>query len=236
MIYLMHKGVDSGLAFQIMEKTRKGIVAKTGQFPDGGEEEMIKCGVPQWYMDSCRKIKYMFPKAHAAAYVIAALRLGWYKIHRPIEYYAAFLTVRGGDLDAFTVCAGREAVKKRMKEIELKGRDASTKEKDQYTALRVVNEMMARGVELMPVDIYKSHATVYLLEDGKIRMPFGAIGGIGEAAAEGLARAREDGDGRFISVDDFQRRAGASSSAITALEAVGAFRDMPKTAQISLFG
>lgn len=236
MIYLMHKGVDSGLAFQIMEKTRKGIVAKTGQFPDGGEEEMIKCGVPDWYMESCRKIKYMFPKAHAAAYVIAALRLGWYKIHRPIEYYAAFLTVRGGDLDAFTVCAGREAVKKRMKEIELKGRDASAKEKDQYTALQVVNEMMARGVELLPVDIYKSHATVYLLEDGKIRMPFGAIGGIGEAAAEGLAKAREDGEGRFISVDDFQRRAGASSSAIAALEAVGAFRDMPKTAQISLFG
>lgn len=236
MIYLMHAGVEPSMAFNIMEKTRKGIVAKKG-FPEGAEEAMRKCNVPQWYMDSCRKIKYMFPKAHAAAYVIAALRLGWYKIYRPLEYYTAFLTVRGGDLDAATVVKGRDAVLARMDEIDhkIKIKEATAKEKDQYTALQVVNEMMARGVELLPVDIYKSQATSYLLENGKIRMPFGALSGIGENAAVPLAAARDDGEGAFLSVDDFARRAKAGKSVIEMLETCGAFGDMPKTAQLSLF-
>ncbi|MEG1834548.1 MAG: PolC-type DNA polymerase III [Oscillospiraceae bacterium] len=235
MIYLMHKGLDSSLAFQIMEKTRKGIVAKVG-FPEGAEKAMKQCNVPEWYMESCRKIKYMFPKAHAAAYVIAALRLGWYKIYKPLEYYTAFLTVRGGDLDAITVSKGRNAVKERMKTLEMKGRDATAKEKDQYTALQVVNEMMARGVELLPVDIYKSHATSYLIEDKKVRMPFAALSGIGENAAVNLAAARDDGEGSFFSVEDFARRASAGKTTIETLEACNAFGDIPKTAQMSLFG
>ncbi|MEG2081464.1 MAG: PolC-type DNA polymerase III, partial [Oscillospiraceae bacterium] len=228
MIYLMHKGLDSSLAFQIMEKTRKGIVAKVG-FPEGAEKAMKQCNVPEWYMESCRKIKYMFPKAHAAAYVIAALRLGWYKIYKPLEYYTAFLTVRGGDLDAITVSKGRNAVKERMKTLEMKGRDATAKEKDQYTALQVVNEMMARGVELLPVDIYKSHATSYLIEDKKVRMPFAALSGIGENAAVNLAAARDDGEGSFFSVEDFARRASAGKTTIETLEACNAFGDIPKT-------
>ena len=242
MTYLMHKGLDSGLAFNIMEKTRKGIVAKVG-FPEGAEEAMKACNVPQWYMDSCRKIKYMFPKAHAAAYVIAALRLGWYKIYKPTEYYTAFLTVRGGDLDAVTVCQGRDAVKRKM--VELHGplnaepkdrKPMTTKEKDQFTALQVVNEMMARGVELLPVDIYKSRATEYYIEDGKIRMPFSALSGVGENAAKSIVAGRDECGAEFVSVDDFQAKTGASSAVITALHEIGALEGLPETAQISFFG
>lgn len=236
MTYLMHKGLESSLAFKIMELTRKGKVAKFG-FPDGAEEAMRACNVPEWYMESCRKIKYMFPKAHAAAYVIAALRLGWYKIHKPLEYYTAFLTVRGGDLDASTVIKGRKAVKDKMSEIDRKVKDksATAKEKDQYTALQVVNEMMARGVELLPVDIYKSMAKDYIIEDGKIRMPFGALSGIGENAAIPLAAARDDGQGKFDSIEEFADRAKAGKSTIELLRECGAFGDLPESSQISLF-
>lgn len=237
MTYLMHKGLDSSLAFQIMEKTRKGIVAKVG-FPEGAEEAMRKCNVPEWYMDSCRKIKYMFPKAHAAAYVIAALRLGWYKIYRPLEYYTAFLTVRGGDLDAETVVKGHDAVRTRLDMLnnKIKDKSATAKDKDQFTAMQVVNEMMARGVELLGVDVYKSKATAYTIENGKIRLPFSALSGVGESAAYPLEAARDDGEGPFLSVDDFARRAKAGKSVVELLDACGAFGDMPKTAQISLFG
>lgn len=237
MTYLMHKGLDSSLAFQIMEKTRKGIVAKVG-FPEGAEEAMRKCNVPEWYMDSCRKIKYMFPKAHAAAYVIAALRLGWYKIYRPLEYYTAYLTVRGGDLDAETVVKGHDAVRTRLDMLnnKIKDKSATAKDKDQFTAMQVVNEMMARGVELLGVDVYKSKATAYTIEDGKIRLPFSALSGVGESAAYPLEAARNDGEGPFLSVDDFARRAKAGKSVVELLDACGAFGDMPKTAQISLFG
>lgn len=236
MIYLMHKGLEPGMAFNIMEKTRKGIVAKMG-FPEGAEEAMRKCGVPEWYMESCRKIKYMFPKAHAAAYVIAALRLGWYKIYKPVEYYTAFLTVRGGDLDAATVMRGHGAVKEKMTELDnkIKNRSASATEKSAFTALQVVNEMMARGIELLPVDIYKSRATEYYIEDGKIRMSFSALSGVGENAAKALAEGREDVD-KFVSIDDYQLRTGASSAVITALKEAGALHDLPDTAQMSLFG
>ena len=236
MIYLMHKGLEPGMAFNIMEKTRKGIVAKVG-FPEGAEEAMRACNVPEWYMESCRKIKYMFPKAHAAAYVIAALRLGWYKIYKPVEYYTAFLTVRGGDLDAATVMRGHMAVKQKMAELDvkIKNRNASATEKSAFTALQVVNEMMARGVELLPVDIYKSRATEYYIEDGKIRMSFSALSGVGENAARALAEGREGVD-HFISIDDFQLKTGASSAVVAALKDAGALKGLPDTAQISLFG
>lgn len=238
MIYLMHAGLEPDMAFKIMEIVRKGKATKL--LTEDHLKAMRDCNVPQWYIDSCMKIKYMFPKAHAAAYVIAALRLGWYKIYRPLEYYTAFLTVRGGDLDAVTVLQGRNAVKNKM--LELRGdpndknrKPMTAKEKDQFTALQVVNEMMARGIELLTVDIYKSRATEYYIEDGKIRMPFSALSGIGENAAAGLAKGRDEG-GEFVSVDDYQARTGASSSVITALKEVGALNGLPETAQMSLFG
>lgn len=232
MVYLMHKGVEPSVAFKIMEIVRKGKATKL--LTQEHIQTMKDNGVEQWYIDSCMKIKYMFPKAHAAAYVSAALRLGWYKIYYPLEYYAAFMTVRGGDLEAATVLKGRDAVKRRMSEIKLKGNDAQPKELNMYPTLQVVNEMMARGVEFLPIDIYKSHATTYLIEDGKIRMPFGALSGVGDNAAIALANARE-GVSEFVSIDDFAQKAGASSTTIEALRQVGAFGSLPETRQMSLF-
>ncbi len=233
MVYLMHKGVEPSTAFKIMEIVRKGKATKL--LTEEHINAMKDAGVEQWYIDSCMKIKYMFPKAHAAAYVSAALRLGWYKIYYPLQYYAAFMTVRGGDIDAVTVLQGRKAVKRKMNEIKAKNKDATQKEQDMYTGLQVVNEMMARGIEFLPVDIYKSDAKVYTLEDGKIRMPFSALSGMGASAAEGLAKARDDGEGEFVSIEDLQSRAGISSAVVEALRAVGALDGMPETSQISLF-
>ena len=232
MVYLMHKGVEPSVAFKIMEIVRKGKATKL--LTDEHIQIMKDNGVEQWYIDSCMKIKYMFPKAHAAAYVSAALRLGWYKIYYPLEYYAAFMTVRGGDLEAVTVLKGRDAVKRRMAEIKMKGNDAQPKELNMYPTLQVVNEMMARGVEFLPIDIYKSHATAYVIEDGKIRMPFGALSGVGDNAAIALAKAREF-TSEFVSIDDFAQKASASSSTIEALRQVGAFGSLPETRQMSLF-
>ncbi len=232
MVYLMHKGLEPSMTFKIMEIVRKGKATKL--LTDEHKQAMKDHGVEQWYIDSCMKIKYMFPKAHAAAYVSAALRLGWYKIYHPLEYYAAYMTVRGGDLDAAAVLEGRSAVKRLMEDIKRKGKEAPPKEQNMYPGLQVVNEMMARGIQLLPVDIYKSEATTYTIEDGKIRMPFAALSGVGDNAAIALADARKDG-ASFVSVDDYAAKAGASSAVIDALRQVGAFRGLPETRQISLF-
>ncbi len=235
MVYLMHKGLEPDMAFKIMEIVRKGKSTKL--LTQEHITAMKEHGVPQWYIDSCMKIKYMFPKAHAAAYVSAALRLGWYKIYKPVEYYAVYMTVRGEDVDTISVMQGRTAVKKKMAEIsaKMKVKEATAKEEGTYTALQVINEMMARGVELLPVDIYKSHATVYQIEDGKIRLAFSALNGVGENAAKQLQAAREDGKGEFISAEDLQLRSGVSSSVITALQESGALSGLPESNQISLF-
>ena len=233
MIYLMQKGVEPLTAFKIMEIVRKGK-AKT-LLTDELIRAMKDAGVEQWYIDSCMKINYMFPKAHAAAYVIAALRLAWYKIYYPLEYYSTYMTVKGEDLDTVAIMEGRSAVKARMMSITAKGKDASDKESGTLTSLQVVNEMMARGIQFLPVDIYKSDAKVYKIEDGKIRLPFSAIAGAGEIAAQALAKARDDGEGKFVSVEDLQRRSGVSKTVIAALEETGALNGLPKTAQMNLF-
>ena len=233
MTYLIQKGVANLTAFKIMEIVRKGK-AKTLLTADH-IQAMKDAGVEDWYIDSCMKIKYMFPKAHAAAYVIAAMRLAWYKVYKPIEFYSTYMTVRGEDLDTKAIMAGRQAVKLRMQEIKDKGKDATAKEEGTYTSLQVVNEMMARGVQFLPVDIYKSDATVYRIEDGKIRLPFSALSGAGGVAAQALQAAREDGHGKYISMEDLQKRANVSRSVITALEEAGALSSLPRTTQISLF-
>lgn len=244
MTYLLHKaekyeretGKESPLkkkdCFKIMEYTRKGKAPK--ELPPY-EEAMKVVGVEQWYIDSCYKIKYMFPKAHAAAYVIAALRLAWYKIHKPIHFYSAYFTVRGGAIDAVAAVQGKAAVKKKMEEIKLKGNDKTAKDESTYIVLQIVIEMLARGIEFLPVDIYKSDARIYKIEDGKIRLPFGAVDGIGENAAVALAKAREDGGGDFLSYDDLMARAGVGKSVCEALKNAGALGDMPESNQISLF-
>lgn len=219
------------MAFKIMEITRKGKATKL--LTEDHINAMKEHGVPQWYIDSCMKIKYMFPKAHAAAYMISTLRLGWYKVHKKVEYYAAYFTVRGEDFDGAVVIQGRDAVRRRMNEISMKGKEASAKEEAAYATFQIVNEMLARGIEVLPVDLYQSDARKYLVEDGKIRLPFSSLSGVGESAAQSLAAAKEKGP--YISIDDLQTRAKVSKSVIETMAAAGVLNGLPASSQMTLF-
>ena len=236
MVYLIHQGMDEGRAFKITETVRKGLVAKGkvskeewGQM----EEDMRAVGVPEWYIGSCYKIKYMFPKAHAAAYVISAIKLGWYKVYRPLEFYCAYFTARPEDVDVPTVIKGRGAVLAKMNEIKAKGKEATKKELDTYDVLLIINEMMARGIEILPIDIKHSHAMKFLPENGKMRLPFGALSGVGEKAAYSIYEAAQKGD--FVSREDFAVEAGVSKTIIQNLADLGAMDELPDTNQMSLF-
>ncbi|MCL2446140.1 MAG: PolC-type DNA polymerase III [Oscillospiraceae bacterium] len=233
MVYLMHKGVQPKMAFAITEIVRKGLARF--KLTDEHINAMKDCGVEDWYIDSCMKIKYMFPKAHAAAYVMAAVRLAWYKVYHPLQYYAAYLTVRGEDIDTRAVLQGKAAVLAKIREIRGKEqrREATPKERSTIPMLQVLNEMLARGVEILPVDIYLSDATRYLIEDGKIRLPFAALEGCGDVAATQLAAARDDGE--YLSKDEFKRRTKVAAPVFVLLEELGAFSGMSQSEQMSLF-
>lgn len=236
MVYLIHQGMDEGRAFKITETVRKGLVAKgkvSKEEWQSMEDDMRAVGVPEWYINSCYKIKYMFPKAHAAAYVISAIRLGWYKVYRPLEFYCAYFTARPEDVDVPTVIKGRGAVLSKMNEIKSKGKEATKKELDTYDTLLIFNEMMARGIEVLPIDINHSHAMKYLPEDGKMRLPFGSLSGVGEKAAYSIYEAAQKGD--FVSREDFAVEAGVSKTIIQNLADMGALADLPDTNQMSLF-
>jgi DNA polymerase-3 subunit alpha (Gram-positive type) len=215
-----------------MEIVRKGDAAKL--LNEEHFAALKEHGVPDWYIDSCMKIKYMFPKAHAAAYCIAALRVAWYKVYHKAEYYAAYFTVRSDDFDAEPVIKGRAEVKRRIDEIRMKGKDTSATEQAQAETLHIVYEAMARGVEFLPVDLYKSHSYKFLMEDGKIRLPFSSVRGLGAAAAQGLMEAAKAGD--FISCDDLQARSGISKSVLESLRQLGSLDDLPSTSQMTFFG
>lgn len=231
MTYLLYKGVEPKTAFNIMEWTRKGKAPKF--FTPEIIENLKAHDVPDWYIESCLKIKYMFPKAHAAAYVIAAIKLGWFKLYKPLEFYATYFTTRGADFDVETVMMGINSVRNKIEELRTKGNEKSAKEKDTYDLLLIINEMMARGYEFLPIDIYKSHASKYLIDDGKIRIPFNAVSGVGNSAAEKLYEAAMTRD--YISVEELQNKSGASKTTMEALERLGALGNLPKTSQMTLF-
>lgn len=229
MLYLIYKaGMDAGLAFKITESVRKG----RGLTPEW-IEEMKRCKVPQWYIDSCLKIEYMFPKAHASAYVISAVRTAYFKLYYPIEYYATYFSVRADDFDLELLCQGYDAIYKRIVEIEEKGFNATTKEKNSVSILEMALEMTARGFVFKPIDLYRSDATKFLIDGNALIPPFGAVGGIGENAAKNIAASREDGP--YLSVEDFQQRSRATKTIVELLGQMGCFRGLPESNQLSLF-
>lgn len=234
MTYLLHKGLEPKLAFNIMELTRKGKVAKNG-FPPGAEDAMKACGVPDWYMESCRKIKYMFPKAHAVAYLIAAIRMMWFKVYHPQAFYATWFTVRGDDIDYEAAVGGPKVAQQHLAQVNARLKEEKkAKDEDIQVSLQLVSEMLARGYEFLPIELGKSRASRYLLEDDKVRLPFTALKGVGQAAAEALEKATFAGQ-QYLSAEELQQQSGVSSAVMEALRTVGALGDLPETSQVSFF-
>ena len=231
MTYLLHKGLEPKMAFKIMEIVRKGKATKL--LTEEHIQAMKDHNVPQWYIDSCMKIKYMFPKAHAAAYMISTLRLGWYKVHEPVAYYAAYFTVRGESFDAKSALEGKPAVEQKIRDIVNKGMSATAKDKTDLATLQIVNEMLARGIKVLPINIYKSEAKKFVIEDGALRLPYSSLPGVGEAAAESLVEVAKTGD--FLSIEDIQVKSKVSKTVIEMLREAGAFGDLPESNQMSLF-
>ena len=197
------------------------------------KQDMLDHNVPEWYVESCQKIKYMFPKAHAAAYVMMALRVAYFKVHKPLAYYASFFSIRA--LDNFNyelMCQGREKLEYYMKDYEKRKNDLSQKEKDVYEVMRLVQEMYARGFSFVPVDIYQSKATRFQIKDGKIMPSFAAIDGLGTVAAEMVED--EAAKGKFLSREDFKNRCKVSATVIEKMGELGLFGDLPHSNQMSL--
>ncbi|MDR0903422.1 MAG: PolC-type DNA polymerase III, partial [Ruminococcus sp.] len=230
MTYLMYHGIEPKLAFKIMEFTRKGNAKKF--FTPEIKEDMLAHGVPQWYIDSCLKIKYMFPKAHAAAYVISAMKLGWYKINYPLEFYATIFTVRGEDFDAAAAMGGKEAVKRRIRELSDKT-DCTNKELGTLDMLYVINEVFERGLSFAPVDILKSDGEAFTINDGKIRLPLSSVSGVSGFAGKKIAEYAKTAS--LTSVEDLAAKTGANKTVVEALTAAGAFGSLPQTNQITFF-
>ena len=234
MIYLIKKGVPPNPAFKIMETVRKGKALKDKAKWDEYVSLMKEHDVPDWYIKSCEKIKYMFPKAHAAAYVTNAFRIAWFKVHQPKAYYTAYFTIRADEFDSEIMCHGKERVKNKMKEIELQGNSATTKDKNMYAVLEIVLEMYERGYHFLPIDLYVSDAKDFIMEEEGIRPPLNSIAGLGTVAAMSIKEARKDG--RFMSIDDLMIRSKAGKSVIEMLRNAGCLEGMSQSNQMSLFG
>lgn len=229
MLYLIYQGMEAGLAFQITESVRRGR-----GLTDEWIAAMKEHGVPDWYIASCQKIEYMFPRAHAAAYVTSAVRTAFFKLYHPIEFYATYFTVRASeDFDIEVFCQGYDGILKKMKEIEEKGFGATAKERGMISILEMGLEMTARGYSFKTIDLYRSDATKFTIEGDALIPPFSSIQGVGTNAARNIAASREGGD--FLSVEDFQSRSKASKSVIEILSSFGCFRGMPESNQLSLF-
>ena len=230
MTYLISCGMPEKRSFKIMEAVRKGR-----GLPEGAEEEMREAGVPEWYIGSCKKIKYLFPKAHAVAYVMMAFRIAWFKVHHPLAFYAAYFYRRSqkGGFDAVLMTGGMEAVKANIQAIN-DNEEATDKDEDLLTTLEVVYEYYLRGFDFLPIDLYESHAIKFLIKDGKILPPFVAISGLGESAAWDLMRGREGK--KFLSIEEVAAACPkVSKTHMQMLKQAGAFGDLPDTSQVSLF-
>ena len=234
MIYLISMGLDSEESFKIMENVRKGIVAKgkCDKWPEW-KKDMIDHNVPDWYIWSCEKIKYMFPKAHAAAYVMMAWRIAYCKVFYPLAYYAAYFSIRATAFSYELMCQGKEKLEGYMHEYEKRKDELSKKEQDTYKDMRLVQEMYARGFEFLPLDIYKSEPHHFQIVDGKLLPALNTIDGLGDNAAVAIAEAAKDGI--FLSKDDFRERTKVSKTTIELMSDLGLFGDMPESNQLSLF-
>ncbi len=234
MIYLIKMGVPPNPAFKIMELVRKGKAMKDPSKWAEYVAMMKEKNVPDWYIKSCETIKYMFPKAHAAAYVTNAFRIAWFKVHQPLAYYAAYFSIRADEFDSSCMIFGKEKVKNKMKEIDGQGNAATTKDKNMYAILELVLEMNERGYKFLPMDIYKSDSKKFLIEGDSIRPPLNSIPGLGTIAAEGIETARKDG--KFMSIDEMKIRSKVGDSVAELLKQFGCLDGMSQSNQISLFG
>lgn len=234
MTYLINKGMDSEESFTIMERVRKGAVAK-GKCKDWPKfkEDMIANGIPDWYIWSCEKIKYMFPKAHAAAYVMMAYRIAYCKINYPLAYYASYFGIRADAFSYELMCQGKERLQAHMDDYNRRSDSLSKKEQDTMKDMRIVQEMYARGFEFLPIDIYRAKASKFCIIDGKLMPPFSSIDGMGEKAAEAVEEASKDGP--YLSRDDFRQRTKASQTVIDYMGELGLLGDLPESNQLSLF-
>lgn len=236
MVYLMHAGLEPKMAFTIMERVRKGLWLKISEEERNGYIEAMKANnVPEWYIESCGKIKYMFPKAHAAAYVMMALRVAYFKVHHPIYYYCAYFSIRAKAFDIKTMGAGLDAIKRKMQEIseKRKNNEASNVEIDLYTTLEIVNEMWERGFKFGELDLYRSDATEFIIDGDTLIPPFVAMDGLGENVAKQLVRARQEGE--FLSKTELRKRGGLSSTLVEKMDEMGILGNMPEDNQLSLF-
>ena len=233
MVYLMKKGLEPNHAFKIMETVRKGKALKDPEKWAEYVKMMQEHDVPDWYIKSCEKIKYMFPKAHAAAYVTNAFRIAWFKVHEPKAYYTAYYTIRADEFDSECMIFGKEKVKAKMKEIDNAGNAATAKDKNMYSILEIVLEMYERGIKFLPIDLYKSHSTKFLMEEDGIRPPLNSIPGLGTIAAEGIYKARLEEP--FECIEDMQTRSKIGKSVTELLDRFGCLKGMTKSNQLSLF-
>ena len=233
MVYLMKKGLEPNHAFKIMETVRKGKALKDPEKWAEYVKMMQEHDVPDWYIKSCEKIKYMFPKAHAAAYVTNAFRIAWFKVHKPMAYYTAYYTIRADEFDSECMIFGKEKVKAKMKEIDNAGNAATVKDKNMYSILEIVLEMYERGIKFLPIDLYKSHSTKFLMEEDGIRPPLNSIPGLGTIAAEGIYKARLEEP--FECIEDMQSRSKIGKSVTELLDKFGCLKGMTKSNQLSLF-
>ena len=234
MTYLINKGLDSEESFTIMERVRKGTVAK-GKCKDWPEykKDMLEHDVPEWYIGSCEKIKYMFPKAHAAAYVMMAYRIAYCKVNYPLAYYGAYFGIRADAFSYEIMCQGKEKLQYYIDDYTRRSDSLSKKEQDTMKDMHIVQEMYARGYEFLPIDIYRAKATKFSIIDGKLMPPFSSIDGMGEKAAEAVEEAAKDGP--YLSKDDFRNRTKASKTVVEYMADLGLLGDLPESNQLSLF-